>query len=290
MLWMAECMNDTEVSDTQRATFRRLLLTVPLRFRVIAGDEARLFAHVNLREKITGAHACMSRSAIQRVYEICQWRDRRAKNLGTHNATPASLALIWNEQVIMAGSSEPVTETFTALAFRLWEQLLCHDACRDLILWAERTWGKSSPFDTVMKMEAVVVKAKGSADAAEWLVASMIFYVQRGHMTTGELSVRNLTGKGSGNRGILDMWLFKRSVMLHISGTVLDSLEFTAGTKARASGALSMCSLFICHTFYNVFVIRIICMHTHTLQIVLHALMIEISLFVLKFRQILNYD
>eukprot|EP00972_Heterocapsa_arctica_P075372 11119162-Heterocapsa_arctica.AAC.1 len=86
-------------------------------------------------------------------------------------------------------------------------------------------------------MEAVVVKAKGSTDAAEWLVASMIFYVQRGFMTPGELSVRTLTGKGSGNRGILDMWLFKRSVMLHVSGTVMDSLEFTAGTKARASGA-----------------------------------------------------
>jgi hypothetical protein len=276
MLWMAECMNNTEVSDTQRATFRRLLLTVPMRFRVIAGEEARLFAHVNLRETITGAHACMSRSTIQRIYELCQWRDRRAKNLGVQNATPTRLALIWNEQVVMAGSSEPVTETFMALAFRLWEQLLTHAPCRDLILWAERAWGKSSPFDTVMKMEAVVVKAKGSTDAAEWLVASMISYVQRGFMTPGELSVRNLTGKGSGNRGILDMWLFKRSVMLHVSGTVMDSLEFTAGTKARASGALYICSFFICHTLYNVFVIRIICMHTHTLQIVLHAFMIEI--------------
>eukprot|EP00972_Heterocapsa_arctica_P095505 14084512-Heterocapsa_arctica.AAC.1 len=100
-------------------------------------------------------------------------------------------------------------------------------------------------------MEAVVVKAKGSVEVTEWLLTSMIFYVQRGFMTAGEMSVRALTGKGAGNRGILDMFLVKRNVMFHLSVTVLDGMDFTPASKARASGAFSICSFFICHMFYN---------------------------------------
>jgi hypothetical protein len=258
LLWMATCIANDTASEERLAIFRRLLLTMPMRFKVIASEEERLFAHVNLRELITGAHACMGRSALQRVYEVCQWRERRAKTHGGQNATPPKLAQLWNDQVKMARTSEPVTETFMGMAFRLWEQLLCHPTCRDPILWAERTWGKNNPFDTVMKMEAVAIKAKSSVESAEWLINSMIFYVKRGFMTSGEFSVRTLTGKGAGNRGLLDMFLLKKHVLIHISTTLLDTMEFEPGTKARAPGAFSSCSFSICHTLYNVFVIRII--------------------------------
>ena len=95
LLWMAACL-EAEPTDTQLAKFRRLLLTIPMRFKVIASEEARLFAHVNLRETITGSHACMSRTATQRVYEVCQWRDRRMRIHGTQNATASKLAQLWN--------------------------------------------------------------------------------------------------------------------------------------------------------------------------------------------------
>ena len=254
-MWMAARITAADGSEEQLAIFSRLLLTVPLRFRVIASEEERLFAHVNLRERITGAHACMSRSTTQRVYELCQWRDKRAKSLGVQNATAGKLAVVWNESVTMAKSSEPITEHFMALAFRLWEQLLSHPSLREPILWAERTWGKNNPFNAVMNMEAVVIKAKGSTESAEWLLHSMIYYVKKGFMSSGELSVRTLTGKGSGNRGILDMWNLKRAVLTHVSSTVLDSMDFTPASKARASGALfilhrSYVLQCICHTYH----------------------------------------
>jgi hypothetical protein len=239
-MWMAGLITEASTQD-QLVTFRRLLLTVPMRFRVIASEEERMFAHLNLREKITGAHASMSRSATQRIYEVCQWRDTRTKRQGSQNATPEKLAQVWNEQVKMAQTSEPVTASYMHMAFRLWEQLLIFPSCREVILWAERQWGKANPFDSITKLEAVVIKAKGSVESAEWLLSSMIFYVKRGFMTSGELSVRTLTGKGAGNRGVMDMWLLKRGVMHHLSATVLDSMAFTAVSKARASGAFSIC-------------------------------------------------
>ena len=247
LLWMAACL-EAEPTDTQLAKFRRLLLTIPMRFKVIASEEARLFAHVNLRETITGSHACMSRTATQRVYEVCQWRDRRMRIHGTQNATASKLAQLWNDQVHMARSSEPITEAFMAMSFRLWEQLLGHENCRKLILWAERTWGKNNPLDSVVKLEAVLTKAKGSVEHAEWLLGSIIFYVKCKYNIPGELSVRILTGKNAGNRGLLDMWLLKRTIWDYIASTVLDSASFTKETKAR-SMALSQNMVGFCMFF-----------------------------------------
>jgi hypothetical protein len=249
LLWMAACL-EAEPTDTQIEKFRRLLLTIPMRFKVIASEEARLFAHANLRETITGSHACMSRTATQRVYEVCQWRDRRMRIHGTQNATASKLAQLWNEQVHMARSSEPITEAFMAMSFRLWEQLLSHENCRKLILWAERTWGKLNPLDSVVKLEAVLTKAKGSVEHAEWLLGSIIFYVKCKYNSHGELSVRNLTGKNAGNRGLLDMWLLKRNMWDYIASTVLDSasFNFTKETKAR-SMALSQNMVGFCMFF-----------------------------------------
>lgn len=238
---MAECIRDA--TPEQLNIFRRLLLTVPVRFRVLASEEARMFAHVNLRETITGAHACMSRSATQRVYEICQWRDRRAKVAGVQTATPAKLAALWAEHVQMARTSEPVTETFMGSAIRIWEHLLRHSSCRDIVLLAERTWGKASPFDSVTKMEAVLIKGGKSTDAHEWLLASMVWYVKNRFLTTGELSYRNLTGKGFGNRGLMDLWLLKRGLLDYMCVSLLDDVAFTADTKARPSGSTLQCSI-----------------------------------------------
>jgi hypothetical protein len=226
LLWMADKLSDAaETSQEDRAYYRRLLLTIPFRFIVVPTEEERMYKHINLRESITIAHQLMSRSSLQRIFEVCQWRERRLHTAGQKRGTPAVLAADWKANIVQAGGTEPISEAWIASAIRLWEQTMSMPSLMEILVAAEARWGKESPFDSITKMEAVLARASrqgtGSSERVqEWIFDSMVWYKENGFLSTGEMSVRLLTGKNAGNRGLIDMFLMKQAMLRQMSSTI----------------------------------------------------------------------
>ena len=94
---------------------------------------------------------------------------------------------------------------------------LAHQTSRGIVLQSERTMAKKSPFAMMAQLAAIVSKCRTSEDC-EWCVSTRAAYVQRGHYFAGDFSFRNLTGKGSHNKGLLDLGARSYMLLFRISG------------------------------------------------------------------------
>lgn len=166
----------------------------------------QVWRSINLRETICQLAATVQRRPYQRIQELISIRMSR------NFPTPEALAKLYEQHVAFSSSSEKVTLSFVRAALVVWDKLLCHDVLRSMIVHVEETLAGRSPFDSVYKMEAIITKAKDIGKIS-WCVAALADMVQDHLCGPGELSVRNLTGKGIGNRGVLDLLLYKKDAV-----------------------------------------------------------------------------
>ena len=79
----------------------------------------------------------------------------------------------------------------------------------------------NGPFTSLYSLEQVCIKARLHADSQPiqeqanliWLLRSILFIVQKQDCDAGELSVANLSGKGRGGKGLLDLHLMKKGML-----------------------------------------------------------------------------
>lgn len=72
--------------------------------------ESYYWTSLNLREQIVSSYEAMTRTALQRIFEIQQFKITREKALGA-KMTPAALAKAFSENAKLAASSDAVTES-----------------------------------------------------------------------------------------------------------------------------------------------------------------------------------
>ena len=102
---------------------------------------------------------------------------------------------------------------------------------------AEETFGKRTPWDSVYKLEHLARKAGrqqsvGTAARSLWLIDLVNDLCYNRMVAAGELSVANLTGKGRGGKGLLDLLLFKRDVLEHLLQEKMEVLGLPASAKS----------------------------------------------------------
>ena len=74
-------------------------------------EPARLQAAMQLRENIANDHELMSRTSLQRIYEVALFRDSYARNYGRAQATAQKVAEAY-AQVRMANGREKISKSF----------------------------------------------------------------------------------------------------------------------------------------------------------------------------------
>ena len=110
--------------------------------------------------------------------------------------------------------SETVTASFVDCAVTVHTRALSVPAIRDIIFAAEEEWGVKTPFHSVYLIEAIIKRAK-TEDNIAYACADICMVFRDGTLT--HLSVRDVTGKGSGGKGVVDLALYKRDIMAHIA-------------------------------------------------------------------------
>ncbi|CAE7282755.1 unnamed protein product, partial [Symbiodinium sp. CCMP2592] len=230
LLWMAEKL-DSGADDTDKEAMKRLLTSIPFRFHVLASEDARFFHMANLRE-VVKSFKLVGRSAIQRIFELEGFRLRKLKSHGPGGCDPAQLAQQFMKELPTTSGEEDVTsETYIKNAFKVLENVLAVDEVKQIILACEREYGKLSPFYSMSQLEALMAKTKDAGQLA-WAVDAIKFYVDRKFATSGEMSARNLTGKTTNNRGLLDVMLEKQKMLEHLLHQWLEQQALDAESKA----------------------------------------------------------
>ena len=197
--------------DGDLSAWRCHVLSTTTQFVYTASHDDEYFAACQLRENMGQDHESMSRTALQRVFEIARFRENQIR---VHGPTAGSATAVFKayERVKTAGNQQPYSLTAIDVALTLMSRMLCIPEVQSRLLNADSWPRGGNPFDSIYKLEVILRKGKDAAGIS-WLV-NMIWHVVGcgGKPPDSEdLSFNGLKGKpSSGNRGYADVVMFKQ--------------------------------------------------------------------------------
>jgi hypothetical protein len=207
---------DTAVLEQWRAR----VLSCTGTFVVHASDASRLHMAMQLRENLANDHETMSRTQLQRVYEVIYFRDVWA---WTHGRDQASAVNIAGEyaKVKMAKGRETVSKSFVDTALTIHSRLLSIPAAETLLLDMDSALPRDcNPFNSVHRLQAIISKCGNSSTSSRDNTLWVLRHIR--HMildlnadpTTSDFSVDGLRGNNkTNNRGLVDVILLKKEAL-----------------------------------------------------------------------------
>lgn len=118
--------------------------------------------------------------------------------------------------------------------------MLSKPSAQALILEAEETFGKRSPFDSIYKLESIIRKSKHCIDRIMWCLSYIIDSCLNQHVRPGEYTLANLSGKGKKDGiGLLDLYLLKHDFRQAAQSQLLTGRNYSAEDTATISKILA---------------------------------------------------
>ena len=171
---------------------------------------------MQLRENLANDHETMSRTQLQRVYEIVFFRDQYAKTHGRDQATAANIAADYGK-ARMAKGRERISKSFVDTSLTIHARLLSIPEAERLLLEMDSSVVKDeNPFNSVHRLQAIVSKCGNSKENAMWVLRHMAHMVT--HLaisaSSADFSVEGLRGSPrTGSRGLIDTILLKKKAL-----------------------------------------------------------------------------
>ena len=224
---------EQELKEVWRVAF----LTAKFKFVVVDKEEDKMYMSIKLRNRIVHNADVAGRTMLQRLLEFVEVV---ARTDGGLSKSPTAMAHLWNTNI--GGSSgpsgEPITETYVTNAMNVYKDMLTDDGVRRALLESEEQFNRKSPFDSITKLEAIMSKCKKNPHSMQFVIRHITDTIVNGLSTAGEYALRTMTGKGQNNKGTLDIFLLKRSLLLHLAVAYAGEHEmlkdqFTAGIFAQ---------------------------------------------------------
>ena len=172
---------------------------------------------MQLRGNMANDHETMSRTQLQRVYEIRYFRDQYARAHGRDKASTANIAAEY-AKVRMAKGREAVTKSFIDAALTIHARVLSIPNTEQLLLDIDNLPRQTNPFNSVHRLQAIGPKRKNSKENILW-VLEHIRHMVGGSDPAGssEFSVEALRGSPkSGNRGLVDVIVLNKEALGHL--------------------------------------------------------------------------
>jgi hypothetical protein len=236
ILRIAEAINATRPVEEMQI-WLDCLLNVSFEFVAVDSEEAFFWSAMNTREAIGAMFDGHFRTPVQRCYEVAAFRETRQLAVGG-KVSVADIVTEWQTKFRSSNMSERIDREYIDVCLVIYDRLLTIPVVRDEILGADETLGRKTPFDSIYKLEAVARRAmpkRGSAavavDKAYFLVKGLCDYVQNGDYSGAELSVRALSGKGHGGRGLCDLLLYKQDLLRYLLHEWVEKLDLDVDVK-----------------------------------------------------------
>jgi hypothetical protein len=193
---------DDGVEDDRLHAWAKVCLTVSFIWKDLPSDDDKFWESVRLREHLVVDYNGMARSAIQRVFELAAFRSTHEKRLG--KLSHGDVLRLYRENVDFAKTGEEFTENFVKNAALVHAGLLQVREVHDALLAAEESWGKDSPFNSVLKLMLLLNKVRDIAKENPkrdlnqqllWVILGISDMVHARIMFASELGKRQIQGE-----------------------------------------------------------------------------------------------
>ena len=195
----AEAVENNPTDDVTLEKVRRTLLTCKVMVRIDSGDATKFWQQAHLRNSLTTVGQVAQRTAVQRAMDIWESKQLLDAQLGQSLGAQAT-AEHWHTHVGDSAGDEKLTASLVDAAFTVMKRFLATDAAAATYAIKMDSLGLN-PIDSIYKWEGIIKRAP-SKDYVGWCVTGIIDASRSGLIQPGELSVRQLTGKGlAGGKG-----------------------------------------------------------------------------------------
>jgi len=199
---------------------QRAIRTFPVTFELKARGLDMFWSSQDSRESLVGIGDAVRRSATQRYFVVMESKFNLEQAVPGQNMGAKKITQYWLENVNLAPSSEKVTESFVDACFTTGARLMSNPSTQALCVKADAE-GKT-PLDSIYKYDATVKRAQ-TFELIHWCTAGLIDIVSAKMSTPGELSLRQLIGRGLlGGKGVLDMLIAKHEMAKGIHAKFTD--------------------------------------------------------------------
>ncbi len=224
--------------DPDLVAWRSCLLNTPMEFVLCKTENDRMWDRINSREKIAIDCEIFARSATSRVFEVVLI-SQTMQQQGHAPPTARAVADAWKEHVAQSQTQEAVNFSFVDTAMTVHRRVFGVPEALSAILWCEDMWGPKSPWNSLYKIEALCRKIGTHGDSSKlvWMIEGVCNMVFSRQHQCEDFTLSKLTGKGTSNRGILDLLLLKKNVLQHMRDITLTSLRLPEPVMERIQNA-----------------------------------------------------
>ena len=141
------------------------LLTVTFSFTVLSGEDV-YWKQARMRQDAEVQFQVVTRSALQRIYEVNMVLGRR---VGQRALSNAQLAAMYQQHLQQVESQEQITTNYISEAVRLYKGLLSNKKVAELLARMDEEWGKDNPLNSVTKLSNLLSKTK-TPETAAWFL------------------------------------------------------------------------------------------------------------------------
>jgi hypothetical protein len=205
------------------------MLTTSMSFEKIDSADDRHWRAVSLRESMGAKHSGMSRTPVARVYEMIEYKKRTESITGLISAS--ALAALYVSKGNLNDLSEKISPSWVDTACTVFERALSVTRIKECIAKAEIKYGVKTPFQSIYTLECIIQKA-GDEDDIAWTVESIVHGLDEEIYSLGDISQRNLTGKGQGGKGLVDAAVFRKRLAHFIAYTWVEKHPFDIELKS----------------------------------------------------------
>ena len=144
-----------------------------------------------MRQDAEVQYQVVTRSALQRIYEINMVLGRR---VGQRALSNAQLATMYQQHLQQVESQEQITTNYISEAVRLYKGLLSNKKVAELLARMDEEWGKDNPLNSVTKLSNLLSKTK-TPETAAWFLEALHDRIRAKQSTLHDgWSVEVLTG------------------------------------------------------------------------------------------------
>ena len=127
----------------------KVSLSCTATFVVDATPPHKYFRACQLRENLAADNDAMTRTTLQKIYEVVHFRDQHVRAHGVGTGTAAAIAAV----VKTAKGRDPVSAAFVDTALTVHKRLLSHGAITNLLLAMDDRPRGTNPFDSAQVLQ-----------------------------------------------------------------------------------------------------------------------------------------
>jgi hypothetical protein len=204
--------------------WRRAMLTVTIRFEKILTQNDLYWRAANLREMVVSEFRAVALTPVQRICQVVEFKTAQERKAGGRLSAEA-VAKLFMENLKMSDDSEQLSKNLVDNILTVWGRALSQPAVLAVVLEMEEF--KHTPFDTILKMYTIVIKAQQPL-TIKWVFLALADMTRAGSLGPGQASLAVLGhGTSAGPASLTHVLVRKqalRDTLIH-HGTWLSELN-----------------------------------------------------------------